>query len=338
MLENLEIKDAQIINCIQDEFGLGVESISLLSLGADVDTSVYRVIDKNGINYFVKLRRRNFDEASVTIPSFLSASGIKQVIPPFTTQKGQLWANIDPFKLTLYPFVDGQAGLEIKMSREQWFEFGIALKRFHTTDIPPNITSSIQRDDFSSRWRDTVKMHIKRVEEEVFNEHLQVEAADFLKSKKSETLDVIKRAEQLARMLQKEPPEFILCHSDIHGYNLLIDNNGALYIVDWDGLLFAPKERDLMFIGGGHGDSGYMPQEEETMFYKGYGETNVDQVAIAYYRYERIILDIVDDCDLIFLSDEGEEIQTAALEDLKNKFLPDSYIEIAYRSDKVSKN
>lgn len=338
MLEKPGIKDEQIIHCIQDEFGLDVENISLLSLGADVDTSVYRAITKNGPNYFVKLRRGNFDEASVTIPSFLGASGIKQVIPPLRTQKGQLWANINPFKLTLYPFVEGQAGLDIKMSREQWVEFGTALKRFHTTDIPPNITRGIQRDDFSSRWRDTVKMQLERVEEEVFNEHIQVEAADFLKSKKLATFNVAKRAEQLARMLQEEPPEFILCHSDIHGYNLLIDTNGALYVVDWDGLLFAPKERDLMFIGGGHGNSGYTPQEEEAMFYQGYGETNINQIAIAYYRYERIILDIVDDCYQIFLSDEGEEIQTAALEDLKNKFLPDSYIEVAYRSDKVSKN
>ena len=337
MLEKSKIKDEQIINCLRDEYGLSVEKISFLPLGADVDTSVYRVITKNGTNYFVKVRKGDFNEASVTIPSFLSASGINQVIPTLTTQNGQLWANIDPFKLILYPFVEGQAGLDIKMSKQQWFEFGIALKQFHTTDIPLNMTNSIQRDDFSSRWRDTIKMHLEHVEKEVFNGPIKVEAADFLKSKKAETLEVVKRAEQLARMLQEELPEFILCHSDIHGYNLLIDNNGELYIVDWDGLTFAPKERDLMFIGGGHGNSGYTPQEEEAMFYQGYGETNINQIAIAYYRYERIILDIADDCHLIFLSDEGEEIQTAALEDLKNKFLPDSYIEIAYQSDKVSK-
>jgi spectinomycin phosphotransferase len=74
------------------------------------------------------------------------------------------------------------------------------------------------------------------------------------------------------------------------------------------------------------------------MFYQGYGETKINQTAIAYYRYERIILDIVDDCDLIFLSAEGEEIQAAALEDLKNKFLPDMYIAIASQSDQVPRN
>jgi spectinomycin phosphotransferase len=338
MLEKPEIKDEQIINCLRDEYGLGVKSISSLSLGADVDTSVYRVTGNNETNYFVKLRRGNFNEASVTIPNYLSALGVKQVIPALATQTGQLWANIDPFKVILYPFVKGQAGLDIRMSRQQWFEFGTVLKRFHTMDTPPTITSSIQRDDFSSQWREAATRHLEQIEEKVINEPIKVDAAHFLKSKKTEMLEIANRAEQLARMLQKELPEFILCHSDVHGYNLLIDNNGALYIVDWDGLIFAPKERDLMFIGGGHGNSGYAPQEEEAMFYQGYGETQINQIAIAYYRYERIILDIVDDCDLIFLSDEGEEIQATALEDLKNKFLPNMYIEIAYQSDNVSKN
>ena len=337
MVERPELKDKQIINCLRDEYGLGVKNISFLPLGADVDTSVYRVVTKNETNYFVKVRKGNFKEESVTIPSFLNASGIKQVIPPLTTQNGQLWANLNPFKVILYPFVEGQPGLDIKMSKQQWFEFGTALKRFHTTDIPLNITSSIQKDDFSSRWRDTVEMYLEHVEKEVFNEPIKVEAADFLKTKKAETLEIVKRAEHLARMLQEEPPEFVLCHSDIHGYNLLIDNNGALYIVDWDALIFAPKERDLMFIGGGHGNSGYSPQEEEVMFYRGYGETTINQIAIAYYRYERIIMDIADDCNIIFLSDEEKENQTDAFEDLKNKFLPDIYIEIAYQSDKVSK-
>ena len=337
MPERPALRDEQIIDCLRDEYGLDVERISSLALGADVDSSVYRVITKKGKDYFLKSRKGNFNEASVIIPSYLSAAGIKQVIPPLRTQKDGLWANIDPFKVILYPFVEGQAALDIKMSRGQWVEFGTALKRFHTTEFPPAMTRSIPRDDFSSRWRDKVNMHLDRLEGQVFREPLQVAAADFLRSKRSETLEIAKRAEQLARMVQDELPEFVLCHSDIHGYNLLIDNHGALYIVDWDGLIFAPRERDLMFIGGGHGHSGYPPREEEAMFYQGYGETKINQIALVYYRYERIVMDLVDDCDIIFLSEEAEEVQTGALEDLNNKFSPDSYIEIAYRSDRLLK-
>ena len=338
MLENPELKDEQIINCLQDEYGLRVEKITFLPLGADPNTSVYRVVTKDETIYFLKLRKEDFNGASVAIPNFLSDLGIKQIIPPLTTQTGQLWANLDSFKVILYPFVEGYAGLESKMSNQQWFEFGAALKRFHTSEIPSHITSTIQKDNFSPWWRDTVKMFLDRIEKETFNEPVAIELADFLKSRKDQTLEIVKRAEQLAQMLLEQSPEFILCHSDIHGYNLLIDNKGALYIVDWDWLIFAPKERDLMFIGGGHGDSGYTPQEEEMMFYQGYGQTSINQIAIAYYRYERTIVDIAEDCRLILLSDKGDEARKEALEDLKNKFLPNSTIEMAYQSDKVLKD
>jgi spectinomycin phosphotransferase len=327
----------QIINCLRAEYGLGVEAICLLSLGADVTTSVYRVITENGTNYFVKLRKGDFNEGSVTIPSFLSTLGIKQIIPPLATRTGHLWTNIDSFKLILYPFVEGHAGLERKMFKRQWLEFGKALKRVHTVDLPLNLTSNLRKEDFSSRWRNTIKLYLEHLEKEVFHGSIEEEAAGLLKSKKDQILDVIKRTEQLAQMLQERPCEFVLSHGDIHGWNLLIDTHGALYIVDWDALCFAPKERDLMFIGGGHGDSGYTPQEEEAMFYQGYGQTNINPIALTYYRYERILVDIADDCNLIFWSDEGQEFKTAALEDLKNKFLPACYLDIAYRSDTISK-
>jgi spectinomycin phosphotransferase len=231
--------------------------------------------------------------------------------------------------------VEGHPAFEETMSRQQWFEYGTALKRFHTSNIPANMTSSIQRDNFSPQWHDTLKMILERIEKETFHEPVAIEVADFLKSKKEEIHQIVRRAEQLAHMLREQPPEFILSHGDIHGWNLLIDNSGALYIVDWDGLIFAPKERDLMFIGGGHGNSGYTPQEEETMFYQGYGQTNINQNAIAYYRYERIIEDMVDDCDQILFSDSGGEARKELLEDLRAMFLPNGKIEMAYQSDKV---
>jgi len=335
MLEKPELKDEKIINCLKNEYGISVKKITFLPLGADLNTAVYRVVANDETVYFLKLRRGEFDEAAVVVPKYLSDLGIKQIIPSLTTQTGQLWASLTPFKAILYPYVEGHNGFEKNLSDQQWFEFGAALKRFHTADIPSAITSSVQREKFSPQWRDTVKMFLERIKEEIFDEPVALEMAAFLKTKGDETLGLIQRAERFAQMLQGQPPEFILCHADIHAWNLLIDDNDAFFMVDWDTLIFAPKERDLMFVGAGLGGRGHTPQEEEALFYQGYGQTQVDPIAMAYYRYERIIEDIAVFCGQIFLSDEGDEDRKQSLEYLKSNFLPNGTIEIARQSDKT---
>ena len=61
------------------------------------------------------------------------------------------------------------------------------------------------------------------------------------------------------------------------------------YSVDWDEPILVPKVRDLMYIGGALKASGYTPQEEETLFYRSYCQPHVDPIALADYRYERIM-------------------------------------------------
>ena len=107
----------------------------------------------------------------------------------------------------------------------------------------------------------------------------------FLKFKSTEILKIIKQTEALAIMISKQPLGYVLCHADIHGRNLMVDKEDALYIVDWDTLIFAPKERDLMFVGAGIWDSGLTAPEKEALFYQGYGQTKINRDAIAYYRF-----------------------------------------------------
>jgi len=76
----------------------------------------------------------------------------------------------------------------------------------------------------------------------------------FMKKNMPDILRLVDRAEQLGKKLQNHSHKFVLCHSDIHVGNVLIHENSDIYIVDWDEPIIAPKERDLMFIGGGVGN------------------------------------------------------------------------------------
>jgi spectinomycin phosphotransferase len=335
MLEKPDIEGEKIINCLKQEYGLPVTSITFLPLGADLNTAVYCATTQDQTPYFVKLRSGDFDAAAITVPKYLSDHGLKQIIPSLNTKKEQLGADLPPFKVILYPFVEGKNGYERPLTDAQWLEFGTALKQFHTADIPPALTKNIKREAFSPRWRDTVKLFLNRFEQETFVEPVAAQMAAFLHSKQAETLALVQRTEQLAQKLRTNPPEFIVCHADIHAWNLLITDDGTLYMVDWDTLIFAPKERDLMFVGGGLGGNTRLPQEEDALFYQGYGPTELNQVALAYYRYERIIEDIGVSCEHIFLSDEGGEDRPQALEYLQSNFRPNGTIAVARQTDRI---
>ena len=335
MLEKPDLSDEKIIACLQDEYGLPAVQVAFLPLGANQNTAVYRVFTDDGTSYFVKLRRGIFDEISVALPKFLSDQGIPQVIAPLPTKTGQLWASLGAFKLILSPFVEGHDGYEVDLSDRNWVDFGTALKTIHTVEVPPALISHIQRETYSPQGREIVKTFLKRVEKDVFDDAVASKLAAFVKARQAEILDLVGRAERLAKTLQARSPELIVCHSDIHAGNILIDGNDNLYIVDWDNPILAPKERDLMFAGGGQFGAMRTPQEEEILFYRGYGQTQIDPVTLAYYRYERIVQDIAVYCEQLFLTNAGGEDREQALRYFKSNFLPNNTIEIACKSDQT---
>lgn len=337
MLEKPDLQDEKIIACLQNEYGLHLAQVTFLPLGADLNTVAYRVVAEDETPYFVKVRRGVFDETSVTLPKFLSDQGIAQIIVPLATKTGQLWANLDAFTLILYPFVEGRNGYEVDLSERHWRDLGIALKSIHTVTMPPTLVRHLQQETYSPQWREIVKTFLMRVETDSFDNPVAINLATFLKQRCDKILDLVGRAERLAQTLQDRSPEYILCHSDIHAGNILIDVNDALYIVDWDNPILAPKERDLMFIGGGQGFTGHTAQEEETLFYRGYGRTQIDPIALAYYRYERIVQDIAIFCEQIFLTNDGGKDREQSLRYLTSSFLPNGTIEIAYWSDQTQR-
>ncbi len=335
MLVKPDLQDENIVTCLQNEYGFTGAQVVFLPLGADLNTAVYRAITEDELTYFVKLRQGLFDETSVTLPKFLGDLGIRQIIAPLVTKTGQLWANLEAFTVIVYPFVDGHDGYQVKMSAQHWGEFGAALKSIHAAEIPSSLTNRIRRENYSPQWRNMVKEFLARFEDEIYDDSVAQRLATVLRSRRDVVLDLVSRADQLASLLQVRSPEFIVCHSDIHAGNILIGDDDVIYIVDWDDPILAPKERDLMYIGGGLLGAWYRPQEEENLFYRSYGHTMIDPVAMAYYRYERIIEDIAVYCEQLLLTTDNAEDREQSLKYLKSNFLPNHTIEIAYKSDQT---
>lgn len=334
MLEKPDVPDESLLACLRDHYGLYSTQIAFLPVGNDVNTAVYRIDADDGTSYFVKLRSGSFDETTVVIPRFLRDQGITQILAPITTTAGRLWARMNGFAVIVFPFVAGRNGFEVPLSDRQWGDLGAALRGIHTVVTPPSLSAVIPREQYSPYWRNLVRAFQSRVEETAFTEPVAAALATFLRDRRDEISHIVARADTLGSVLRMQSPAQVLCHADIHGGNVLIGTDGTLYIVDWDTLTFAPKERDLMFVGGGIFGV-WNRGHEEAWFYQGYGQTEINLVALAYYRYERIVQDFAAYGEQLLLTDEGGADRAQAFRYFLSQFEPDDVVEVAYRTDQL---
>lgn len=331
MLEKPAIPDESIVVRLRSDYGLSIAQLSFLPLGFDLNSAVFRAVAGDGTAYFVKLRRGAFDPICVTLPRLLSDRGVRQIIAPLPTRLGQLWSNVNDFTLIVYPFIDGRTAREIRLSERQWQDFGTAVKSLHAAPMPAPITQNLRHVTYSSKWRNRVRMFLARIADETFVDPVAIRLAAVVTARRAQITDLVDRADALTHRLTQHARPMVVCHTDIHASNLLIGGDGALYIVDWDDPVLAPKERDLMFPGGGQGFLGYTADEEESLFYRGYGDTPVDRNALTYFRCERILEDIALACEQLLSSDGGSADRALTLHYLEANFLPGGTIEAAQR-------
>jgi spectinomycin phosphotransferase len=290
MREKPDLPDENILACLGEQYGLVVTELTFLPLGFDAAVGVYRVQAADGQHYFLKARRGAVAEITLQLPRSLKDQGIGQVIAPLPTSDGKLWAQAEQFALVLYPFIEGKSGMETGLSDRQWAEFGAVLSRLHATRLPPALAAQVRVEDFVPNPSSAaVIRQLQATIHERTSAHPSEQALfDFWREKRAAIGQVLRRAEALGRQLREKAPEMVLCHADIHTANLLLTEAGQLFIVDWDQPIFAPRERDLMFvIDDVVGDS-----STTAFFFNGYGETDLDVLALAYYRYEWAVQDI----------------------------------------------
>jgi spectinomycin phosphotransferase len=330
VLSKPDISDDTIVSCGKDSFGLHIAEASFIP-SADIDSAVYQITADDRARYLLKLRRADLDEVAVAVPAYLRAQGILGVMVPITTITNRLWIHAHGFNWMLYPFFDGKNRFEAPLSPAQWIALlGETMRKVHAAILPADLTRRVPHESYSPHNRAIVKGLDAQVERLVFDDPVTARLTAFWKTNRTEIMTVVERAEQLAQRMQDRATEFVLCHSDLHAGNVLLGDDNKLAIVDWDNPIMAPKERDLMFVGGGIGDAWNDPREKE-WFYSGYGPAEIDLVAIAYYRYERIVADFAAYGEQIFRMNGPAKDRETGLERFMNQFRH-NVIEIAHTS------
>jgi spectinomycin phosphotransferase len=332
MLEKPELPEILIASSLEQLYGLAVRRVSFLPLGYDVNTAIYQVEAAGDHQYFLKLRKGVFHPFTVELPKYLADRGVQAVIAPLETRMGGLFGQMEGYTTTLYPFIPGKNAYEVHLTDTQWIQLGLTMKMVHETELPGELYRQIPHETYDPQWRNAARQFLDRVEHVTFQDPIANQLAGFIQEKRQLLSYMIQRADALSQSLQDPPLDFVLCHNDAHPGNYHVTDAGDVYLVDWDTPIYAPRERDLMCVGGGM--SGDQPAgREERLFYQGYGDFVSDPSALAYYRFERIIQDMAEFCKHILLTTEGGQDRAQSYQYFVSSFQPDSVVEAAMRTD-----
>ena len=321
-----------------DAFAEAIAKVRPLALGHDADADVFEAIGRSTERYFVKRKRGPMEPAGALIARLLRDSGIGEVVAPLPTRTGELWAESGDTCLLVYPFVEGRSAWGSGLTDAQWRLLGVALRRMHEVRVPADVAAVVQRETFSP-WARTLVRTVVNTATTARPSSAARAALERMMHERCEIERVVEAASTLSVQAARRHPDssaFVPCHADLHHGNLIVSDGDGISIVDWDGALLAPKERDLMFIGGNIGGIDANP-EGVSRFYEGYGNHGADPVLLAYYRYERIVQDLADYCGRAFAHDlfaakpSGEADILAAVQDLTTQFGPANVVEAADR-------
>ena len=325
------ITEQQIISLLKVHYGVDILATQPLTGSADANALVYKA-ETSSNAFFVKFKYGHQHEVNFSVINLLHELGIKEVIFPILSCEGKLFQQLDDFKIIVYPFIQAPNGFTQDLSKENWKQLGNALRKVHETSVPTSIQQHLKKESYSAKWRELVKSFYNRIEPEISDDKITIDFKTFFKKNINVISQVVNTAEKLSKTIQPDLDKYVLCHSDIHAGNILVSSQEFIYIIDWDEPMLAPKERDLMFIGGGVGNV-WNKLQEIPYFYEGYGKVNIDITMLSYYRYERIVVDIAEFGQDLLSHDQSNESRLEMLKHFKSQFEPNGVIDIAFATN-----
>ncbi|HWA82817.1 MAG TPA: phosphotransferase [Fimbriimonadaceae bacterium] len=302
MQDEPQVEPKRIVETLDASYGVVASAIRFLPVGYDPYAAVYRLDASDGQAFFLKVRLDSTCGKGLAISRALADRGIANILAPLRSRNGKLMEAFDGHGLIVYPFVEGRDAAQAGMSDSQWIEFGKTLRLVHDSGLA---APGARTESFSLPSAKLLRA-VAQAAEKVYESSAATEFAQFWLDRSEAILDIVRIAEDLAAGLRSRSFDFALCHSDVHAANVLVADDGRIWILDWDDPILAPRERDLLFVVGSRISRRVEPREEE-LFFAGYGPWEVDRDLLRYYRLERLVEDLGEFARSIFRDSQISE-------------------------------
>jgi len=233
----------ELINAIAKIYNLEISAYKEIPVGEESTSFMITTIE--GSKFFAKHCTKDFAikhiETANNLLIELKQLGVAFVVSP-VMKNSQTSFDILGGKLYLYPYIEGNV---VRMSNDEFpKELLEKLTKMLTTlyKLSTKITTKLPKEEYLStnsfRFAKLLKMQPVN-NKEVFNK--------IITDSKFKLEEIVHSYEDLGVRLKSENIPNYLTHGDVTGLNIIQGKDG-LFLTDWDGVMFAPTERDLMFL------------------------------------------------------------------------------------------
>ncbi len=274
----------------------------------------YIIEDTKGPRYFLKLHpRQTIDTASAAsavdfylpLVRALHDRGILPHVPyPLPTLTGELTAAFDAYQLILVHFIEGEV---LGQKRLQTAHFLRKIAR----QVGTLHASTPQLQDIPNPLVERYALAFTPMLYDVLDAlptfEAQTEGQQQLREcvlpRRQQFLDFVQRAQTLQAHAQARDKRRVLCHTDLHGWNMMLDASDTLYLLDWENAILAPPEHDLFFFAGEPDFwEVFLPEYERIA-----GPATLDAGVFGFYYYRRTGEDITEPMIHILRGNGGDE-------------------------------
>lgn len=256
----------------------------------------YRVTASDGTRYVLKLSRPGNcgtpsmnDHTIRTVQALYYEFGITQMTPPpLRGSTGQYINTLRDCTAVLIKYIEGTPAYQTPLDDQRQRQLGALIGRIHrsklhprerpmTEDFWPDLPGLLRRilDEAISPTRRYAPYHLKvlRIIQTILP-RIEARLAEFL---------------HLQKLLRDDiglQDEFVVCHGDPSGGNVILTPDDSIALIDWDAPLFAPRERDLFFVR-------HQPAVMEG-YHKVVGEVMLRPDVLRFYQLQWDLGEIVD--------------------------------------------
>jgi spectinomycin phosphotransferase len=205
-------------------------------------------------------------------------------------------------------------------------QIGRMLAQLHAAVLPDRLRALLPVETYA-RHQDTVRRVLAAGSEEHPAGSVQSALAGLVRERFGQIEQVLSRARRLGEQVRRLQISCGVCHADIHAANILEDASGKLWVIDWEGLMLAPPERDLFY---------WRDSEHWPAFQEGYASNReIVEDLICYYSVEWVVQEIAHYGENIFFLPLSGEQKANSFEKFSLLFEPGNLVEQALHAPAV---